>query len=149
LLSYPSPNVGIYEYTKAPADVGKFKAPTLRNIALTAPYMHDGSIPTLEGVLNHYAAGGRAHDNPNKDPLIGGFTLSEQDRKDLIAAERNPTMTKRFSRYVLSATAALFIAAGGYAAQSVTEIVLPGTRVIEYCPPSAGSVRLATAPRIA
>ena len=57
--------------------------------------MHDGSIPTLEGVLDHYAAGGRAiqsgphagngHDNPNKDPLIGGFTLSAQDRKDLIA----------------------------------------------------------------
>jgi len=95
LLSYPAPNVGIYEYTKAPADVGKFKAPTLRNIALTAPYMHDGSIPTLEGVLDHYAAGGRkimsgpfagnGHDNPNKDPLIGGFVLSPQDREDLIA----------------------------------------------------------------
>jgi cytochrome c peroxidase len=83
-LSYPAPNVGIYEYTKAPADVGKFKAPTLRNIALTAPYMHDGSIATLEGVLDHYAAGGRAHDNPNKDPLIGGFELSAQDRGDLI-----------------------------------------------------------------
>ncbi len=95
LLSYPAPNVGIYEYTKEPADVGKFKAPTLRNIALTAPYMHDGSIPSLDGVLDHYEAGGRAiqsgphagngHDNPNKDPLIGGFTLSAQDRIDLIA----------------------------------------------------------------
>ena len=94
LLSYPAPNVGIYEYTKVPADVGKFKAPTLRNIALTAPYMHDGSIPTLLGVLDHYASGGgtdpsgsRArggHDNPNKDPLIAGFVLSRQDRDDLI-----------------------------------------------------------------
>lgn len=94
-LSYPAPNVGIFEYTKDPADVGKFKAPTLRNIALTAPYMHDGSIPTLEGVLDHYSAGGRAihsgqfsghgHDNPNKDPLIAGFQLSAQDRQDLIA----------------------------------------------------------------
>jgi cytochrome c peroxidase len=84
LLSYPAPNVGVYEYTKQPADVGKFKAPTLRNVAVTAPYMHDGSIPTLDGVLDHYAAGGRAHDNPNKDPLIGGFSLSAQDRKDLI-----------------------------------------------------------------
>ena len=82
---YPAPNVGIYEFTKAPSDVGKFKAPSLRNIALTAPYMHDGSIPTLEGVLDHYAAGGRnGHDNPNKDPLIGGFTLTQQDREDLI-----------------------------------------------------------------
>jgi cytochrome c peroxidase len=85
LLSYPAPNVGIYEFTKTPADIGKFKAPTLRNIALTAPYMHDGSITTLEGVLDHYAAGGRGHDNPNKDPLIGGFVLSQQDRDDLIA----------------------------------------------------------------
>jgi cytochrome c peroxidase len=95
LLSYPAPNAGIYEFTKEPADVGKFKAPTLRNIALTAPYMHDGSIPTLEGVLDHYAAGGRkivsgpnignGHKNPNKDPLIGGFELSEQDRTDLLA----------------------------------------------------------------
>jgi cytochrome c peroxidase len=47
--------------------------------------MHDGSLPTLESVLAHYAAGGRAHDNPNKDPLIGGFTLSDRDREDLIA----------------------------------------------------------------
>jgi cytochrome c peroxidase len=56
--------------------------------------MHDGSIPNLEGVLDHYAAGGRTiasgphagkgHDNPNKDPLIGGFVLSQQDRDDLI-----------------------------------------------------------------
>jgi cytochrome c peroxidase len=94
-LSYPAPNVGTFEFTKAPGDVGKFKAPTLRNIAVTAPYMHDGSIATLEGVLDHYAAGGRTiasgpnagigHDNPNKDQLVGGFELSAQDRQDLIA----------------------------------------------------------------
>jgi cytochrome c peroxidase len=76
-------------------DVGKFKAPTLRNIAVTAPYMHDGSIATLEGALDHYAAGGRkidsgpnagvGRDNPNKDQLVGGFRLSAQDRADLIA----------------------------------------------------------------
>lgn len=94
-LSYPAANVGIYEYTKLPADVGKFKAPTLRNITVTAPYMHDGSIATLEGVLDHYAAGGRTlaegphagvgNANPNKDPLVGGFSLTRQDRADLIA----------------------------------------------------------------
>jgi cytochrome c peroxidase len=82
--TYPAPNTGIAEFTKRAEDAGKFKAPTLRNIALTAPYMHDGSIATLEGVLDHYAAGGRAHDNPAKDPLIGGFTLTPQDRADLI-----------------------------------------------------------------
>ena len=94
-LSYPLPNVGIYEYTHRPEDVGKFKTPTLRNIALTAPYMHDGSLKTLDAVLDHYSAGGRTisdspdagngADNANKDPLIGGFKLSAQDRADLTA----------------------------------------------------------------
>jgi cytochrome c peroxidase len=79
---YPAPDLGIFEFTKDPRDVGKFKAPTLRNINLTAPYMHDGSIATLDQVLDHYAAG--SHDNPNKNPLIGGFKLSIRDRKDLI-----------------------------------------------------------------
>jgi cytochrome c peroxidase len=51
VLSYPSPNTGVYEITKRPEDVGKFRAPTLRNIAVTAPYMHDGSIATLDEVI--------------------------------------------------------------------------------------------------
>jgi cytochrome c peroxidase len=95
ILSYPAPNVGIYEYTSRPEDVGKFKAPTLRNIALTAPYMHDGSAKTLDAVLDHYSAGGRTivgspyagdgFHNPNKDPLIRGFKLSLEERTDLIA----------------------------------------------------------------
>jgi cytochrome c peroxidase len=93
--SYPQPNAGIYKYTKQPGDVGKFKTPTLRNIALTAPYMHDGSAKTLDEVLDHYSAGGRTianaansgegFHNPNKDPLIRGFKLSQADRADLIA----------------------------------------------------------------
>ena len=83
---YPAPNVGIFEFTGRASDQGRFRAPTLRNIALTAPYMHDGSIPTLEGVIDHYAAGGRnGRDNPNKDPLVSGFTLTPQNRDDLIA----------------------------------------------------------------
>ena len=101
LLTYPPPNVGIYEFTKRPADAGKFKAPTLRNVGLTAPYMHDGSIPTLEGVLDHYAAGGRTiadgayagagHDNPNKDSRIKGFRLTPRNREDLLAFLRSLT----------------------------------------------------------
>jgi cytochrome c peroxidase len=93
--SYPQPNTGIYEYTSRPEDVGKFKTPTLRNIALTAPYMHDGSAKTLDAVLDHYSAGGRTianppnagegFHNPNKDPLIRSFKLSPADRADLIA----------------------------------------------------------------
>ena len=82
---YATPNVGIFEFTKDPNDLGKFKAPTLRNIAVTAPYMHDGSVATLADVLDHYAAGGRAgHNNALKDPLINGFHLSAEDRADLI-----------------------------------------------------------------
>jgi len=68
---------------------GKFKTPSLRNVALTAPYMHDGSIATLEGVLDNYAAGG--HDNPDKDRLIGGFPLTPDGRADLIEFLRSLT----------------------------------------------------------
>lgn len=54
--------------SKKPSDNGKFRAPTLRNIALTAPYMHDGRFQTLEEVIDHYSSHGK--DSPNKDPLI-------------------------------------------------------------------------------
>ena len=95
LFSYPAPNRGLYEHTRRTADMGKFKAPTLRNIEVTAPYMHDGSIATLEEVIDHYAAGGRTvadgpqagvgHDNANKDKLVRGFRLTAQNRADLVA----------------------------------------------------------------
>src|SRR6185503_19485082 len=95
MLSYPAPNTGVFEITKDPKDVGKFKPPTLRNIAVTGPYMHDGSVETLEDVLAHYMAGGRTiaggpyqgvgHDNPNKSDTIHGFTLTTEQRDDLIA----------------------------------------------------------------
>ena len=94
-ISYPLPNAGLYQHTKRTGDIGKFKAPTLRNIALTAPYMHDGSIATLGEVLDHYAAGGRTiadgpfagvgHDNPTKDKLIHGFYMTPRNRADLVA----------------------------------------------------------------
>jgi cytochrome c peroxidase len=92
--SYPRPNLGIYEHTNRPEDIGKFKAPSLRNVGLRAPYMHDGSVPTLEAVLDHYAAGGRTlalgphagvgSKNPNKDRRIVPFALNEQDRKAVV-----------------------------------------------------------------
>jgi cytochrome c peroxidase len=101
LLSYPAPNTGIYEVTGDPKDVGKFKPPTLRNIAVTAPYMHDGSIASLEDVLAHYEAGGRTvtegpykgigHDNPNKSAAIRGFSLTPGERADLLAFLRSLT----------------------------------------------------------
>lgn len=71
------------EVTGIVYDNGKFRAPTLRNIALTAPYMHDGRFETLEEVLDHYASGG--HGVANEDVNIRPFDLSEQEKTDLIA----------------------------------------------------------------
>jgi cytochrome c peroxidase len=71
------------------ASAGLFKAPSLRNVALTAPYMHDGSLPTLEAVLDRYAAGG-GH-VPDQDPLIDGFPLSPAQRSDIIEFLRSLT----------------------------------------------------------
>jgi cytochrome c peroxidase len=82
--AYPEPNRGVYETSLDPRDMGKFKAPTLRNIALTAPYMHDGSIATLPEVLDHYAKGGRAH-SFRTDTLLVGFELAPNEVADVIA----------------------------------------------------------------
>lgn len=92
--AYPPDNTGLFEITGKPADMGRFKAPTLRNIALTAPYMHDGSIATLDEVIDHYAAGGRrivsgpyAGDgsrSPLKNPLLIGFRLNAEERQQLL-----------------------------------------------------------------
>jgi cytochrome c peroxidase len=93
--SYPPDNLGLKEFTGQPNDVGKFRVPTLRNVALTAPYMHDGSVATLAEVLDNYAAGGRnvesgpragdGRENPFKDPLVRAFALTESERADVIA----------------------------------------------------------------
>lgn len=93
--SYPPGNQGIFEFSQKPADRGRFRAPTLRNIAVTAPYMHDGSLGTLDEVLDHYARGGRltadgpnagdGKDNPNKSLFIRGFTLTPDERQDVLA----------------------------------------------------------------
>lgn len=98
---YPADNRGLWEFTQRPADMGRFRAPTLRNIELTAPYMHDGSIATLEEVIDHYARGGRlistgplAGDgakNPFKSELIVSFQLNAQEQQDLLAFFRSLT----------------------------------------------------------
>ena len=80
--AYPSVDTGVHGVTGDPADMGRFRAPTLRNIALTAPYMHDGSIRTLDEVLTHYASGGKG---PLKSPLLRPFTLTADERLDLLA----------------------------------------------------------------
>ena len=81
---YPADNRGLMSHTGRGADMGRFRAPTLRNIALTAPYMHDGSLETLEEVIDHYAAGGRASTNPHKSDRLTGFALTPGERIDLV-----------------------------------------------------------------
>jgi cytochrome c peroxidase len=84
--AYPAVDRGLIEETRHRHDMGKFRVPTLRNIALTAPYMHDGGVATLEDAIAHYAAGGRArYGNPLVDSLMRPLDLSAQDREDLIA----------------------------------------------------------------
>jgi cytochrome c peroxidase len=63
--------------------MGKFRVPTLRNVALTAPYMHDGSLPSLEAVLDHYVKGG--HRSARQDARVRPFDLSAAERADLLA----------------------------------------------------------------
>jgi cytochrome c peroxidase len=82
---YPAPNLGIFEHTGRVTDSGKFRAPSLRNVALTRPYMHDGSIATLAEVVDHYEAGGRAHGNPNRDFRMRPLTLTARNKADLVA----------------------------------------------------------------
>jgi cytochrome c peroxidase len=80
--AYPAADPGLIEATHRAADMGKFRVPTLRNLALTAPYMHDGSLSSLEEVLDHYASGG--HRSPRQDPKVRPFSLTDTERKDLI-----------------------------------------------------------------
>lgn len=80
-LDYADP--GRERISLDPADIGKFKVPTLRNIALTAPYMHDGAMTTLDGVIDHFAGGGLPH--PNRSPLMPNFVLSVNQKADLVA----------------------------------------------------------------
>jgi cytochrome c peroxidase len=80
---YLPPNRGLFERTQRVEDIGKFRPPTLRNIALTAPYMHDGSLATLEQVIVHYTAGGTI-DHPNKSRILRPFHLTDAEKRDLI-----------------------------------------------------------------
>ena len=110
--AYPPDNTGIMSGTNLDSDMGKFRAPGLRNIALTAPYTHDGSVSSLREMLEIYAAGGRVIEdgefagdgrvNPFKDGLITGFPASDQDMEDVIdflnsLTDEQLVSNKRFS----------------------------------------------------
>jgi len=83
-VSEKKPNdVGLYEITENPADRWKYKTPTLRNISLTAPYMHDGAFKTLKEVIEFYNQGGVP--NEDLDPLIKPLNLTYNEQSDLLA----------------------------------------------------------------
>jgi cytochrome c peroxidase len=92
---------GRMRVTQLETDRDMVKVPTLRNIALTAPYMHDGRFKTLRDVLHHYESGGGKH--PNKSNIIQPFTLTEAEENDLISFLKTLTdkqfiTDKRFSK---------------------------------------------------
>ena len=101
--AYPEASPGLIEITGKPADMGRFRAPTLRNIEVTAPYMHDGSVATLEEVIELYAAGGRriaqgphagdGRASPLKSDRLRVRHFSAQDKADLLAFLRSLTDT--------------------------------------------------------
>jgi cytochrome c peroxidase len=74
-------------------DRGAFKTPTLREVARTAPYMHDGSLPTLEAVVDFYSDGGRR--NPTLDPEIRPLRLTGEEKRALVAFLRSLSGTVR------------------------------------------------------
>ncbi len=83
-LNIEKPNdLGHYEMSQDPKDRWSYKTPTLRNIALTAPYMHNGSLATLADVVRFYNHGGIA--NENLSPLIRPLNLSDSEQADLVA----------------------------------------------------------------
>ncbi|MEN0061988.1 MAG: MbnH family di-heme enzyme [Myxococcota bacterium] len=102
--SYPAHDQGLFEVTGDFDDRGRYRVPSLRNVALTAPYMHDGSIPTLREAVLHYANGGRfvedgphAGDgrlNPLKSALVRGFPITEQELEDVVAFLETLTDTR-------------------------------------------------------
>jgi cytochrome c peroxidase len=74
---------GLFTVSHRGADKGRFRAPTLRNIAATGPYMHDGRLVTLDAVVDHYASGGTP--GRNRSPLLKGFSITPEEKCDLIA----------------------------------------------------------------
>ncbi len=74
---------GSFRVSKDSSDLATFKIPSLRNIEMTAPYMHDGSLPTLESVIEHYDNGINKHQN--LDPKLQDFELTKEEKDDLVA----------------------------------------------------------------
>jgi cytochrome c peroxidase len=82
-LYNPYPDSGRFRLTDNPADIGRFKVPSLRNVSHTAPYMFDGSLSTLREVVMHYNSGGKLHVNQN--PSVRPLNLTERQQQNLVA----------------------------------------------------------------
>jgi len=93
-------DLGRMRLTEKEADRAVFKVPTIRNIAITAPYMHNGSMTTLDAVLDHYMSGGKDH--PAKGSQIIPFRLSDRQRTDLLAFLESLTDSTVLSNPTLS-----------------------------------------------
>ena len=96
----PADPEAFFHDTGVAAEPARFRAPTLRNIAVTAPYMHDGSIATLEDVVAHYASGGRTP-RPKSDK-VRGFAISASETGDLVAFLESLTDDKFLTNHALS-----------------------------------------------
>jgi cytochrome c peroxidase len=93
--AFPANDQGLFDLTFVDEDRGRFRPPTLRNIGVTAPYMHEGSMATLDEVIRFYERGGRAiaagpnagdgRLNPYKSTFVIGFSLTDQERADMLA----------------------------------------------------------------
>ncbi len=102
--SYPPNNQGVFDVTSVLEDTGRFRAPTLRNVAVTGPFMHDGSVETLDEVIKLYAAGGRniesgplagdGRKNPYKSGFVAGFNITDEERSDLVEFLKSLTDTE-------------------------------------------------------
>jgi cytochrome c peroxidase len=82
---------GVGDITLNPADLGHFKSPSLRNVEVTGPYMHDGRFATLDAVIDHYSSGGKDH--PNKDIRVQPMHFTESEKAALIAFLKTLTDT--------------------------------------------------------
>lgn len=88
-MDKPNPDLGRFDQTKDPKDKGAFKTPTVRNVTMTGPYMHDGSLKTLEEVVEWYNKGG--HPNPTLSDKIKKLNLTAQEKEDLVAYMKSLT----------------------------------------------------------
>ena len=96
-------NTGLHKHTGKSGDMGRFRTPSLRNIALTAPYMHDGSVESLEEVLEFYSRGGRKIEegalagdgarNLFKSSFVKGFLLSPTEKREVVSFLKSLTDT--------------------------------------------------------